>query len=155
MHEFIEPLARLIGTWRGAGVVSYPTMKSDVAYTEETTFTEVGKPFLAYTQRTWSASGQPMHTESGFLRSIGDRAVELVVAHPTGQSEIGVGEFSLGEDCLFLNTDAEVRNTATAKRVDRIVRNLTMRGDTLTYDLAMATDHVGLTSHLHAELTRS
>ena len=155
MHEHIEPLARLIGTWRGAGVVSYPTMRADVAYTEETTFAEIGKPFLVYTQRTWSESGQPMHTESGYLRSIGDQELELVVAHPTGQSELGSGEFTPGKDALFISTDAEVRNTATAKRVDRIVRSLAVRGDTLIYDMAMAMAHVGLTRHLHAELTRS
>src|SRR5699024_8755400 len=87
MHANLQPVAALVGTWRGPGNGHYPTI-TDFSYTEELTFTDVGKPFLAYLQRTWSPDGTPMHTESGFLRVPGPETVEMTLAQPTGQTEL-------------------------------------------------------------------
>lgn len=54
-------LARLVGTWRGDGFGCYPTI-ADFTYTDEITFTDIGKPFLHFVQRTW-IKGEPRHTE--------------------------------------------------------------------------------------------
>lgn len=94
-----------MGTWSGAGRGSYPTLASAFTYQEEVTFSHVGKPFLAYSQRTWSVDGQgarvPMHAESGYLRVVApkeseaDRVqLELTVADPTGLTHLYEGQAS-------------------------------------------------------------
>ena len=153
MHDSIIPLSALVGTWHGAGVASYPTM-SDFAYSDEVTFTDIGKPLLAYSQRTWTTEGRLMHVETGYLRVVGEGRVEIVVAIPSGQTELGSGEFSSDDAGVFISTDAAVQVTPTAKAVDRIVRSYRCDGGTLTYDMAMAAVGVGLTAHLHSELTK-
>lgn len=154
MHPTVEPLGKLVGTWRGNGVASYPTM-TDFPYTEELVVLDVDKPFLPYTQRTWSVEGRPAHMESGYLRVTGDGNVEIVVAIPTGQSECGAGEFSTDEAGLYVSTDATVQCTPAAKTVDRIVRSYHCTDDKVVYDMAMAAVGLGLTAHLHGELDRA
>ncbi len=153
VHPCIEPLRTLLGVWRGDGHGSYPTI-SDFDYADEWEFTQIGKPFVRFTERTHRADGTPMHTEVGYLRCVSGGRVEIVAALPTGQTELGYGEASLSDGSLSLVTDAQAQNTETAKTVDRIVRRFTVTGDALTYDMEMAAVGVGLTLHLTARLTR-
>jgi THAP4-like, heme-binding beta-barrel domain len=84
LHPELEPLAGLLGTWRGGGAGEYPTI-SPFRYGEEVRFWHVGKPFLAYAQQPWSLEdGRPLHAETGYWRAEPGGAVELVLAHPTG-----------------------------------------------------------------------
>lgn len=146
-------LARLVGTWRGDGTGCYPTI-TDFTYTDEITFTDTGKPFLHFVQRTW-IDGEPRHTETGYWRMPTPDAVEVVIALPTGQAEQGSGTCHTGTDgALVIETDSSVQNTPTAKKVDRIVRRLRVEGDRLRYELLMEAVGEGLTLHLSSGLTR-
>lgn len=148
----------LLGTWRGTGEGSYPTIEP-FAYTEEITFGHVGKPFLAYGQKTrrldpgGSADGAPLHAESGYWRP-GD-VIEVVLAHPTGLLESLSGRFipAEGGGTFELRCPA-VLTTASAVEVTATERRIVVDGDTLTYDVAMAAVGQPLTHHLSATLQR-
>lgn len=152
LHEALTPLAFLLGTWEGEGAGEYPTI-TPFRYREQVAFTHVGKPFLAYTQRTWALDdGRPLHSETGYLRHTGEGAVELVLAHPTGIVEVYAGE--VDATSLRLAT-ATVATTPTAKRVDALERNFRLDGDELTYAVRMAAVGLPLTHHLAATLRRT
>lgn len=152
LHEALAPLAFLIGTWEGDGAGEYPTI-APFAYRERVAFTHVGKPFIAYTQRTWSPDdGRPLHAESGYLRHVGDGVVELVLAHPTGIVEVSTGR--VAGTTLRLAT-ATVARSPTAKRVDALERDVSVDGDELRYALRMAAVGQPLVHHLAATLRRA
>ncbi len=90
LHPAVAHLAPLLGTWRGAGRGDYPTI-DPFEYTEEVTIGHVGKPFLAYSQRTKGADGSPLHAECGYWRPAGERGLELLIVHPSGIGEMLVG----------------------------------------------------------------
>ena len=91
LHPAVAHLAPLLGTWRGTGRGAYPTIEG-FEYTEEVTIGHVGKPFLAYSQRTKGADGTPLHAECGYWRPAGERGLELLIVHPSGIGEVLVGE---------------------------------------------------------------
>lgn len=142
-------LAALVGTWRGDGRGSYPTI-DDFSYTEELNFRDVGKPFLVYTQRTWSPSGAPMHVETGYLRPSG----EFILALPTGQAELAQGTITEIPDGLDIELSSQVLNSDTAKVVTGIERIYQLRGDVLDCEVKMSTPEVGMTTHLVSRLIR-
>ncbi len=151
LHPDVEPLAFLLGTWRGRGEGHYPTIDS-FGYVEEVTFGHVGKPFLAYSQRTRDAvTDLPLHAESGYVRPAGPGRVEWVIAQPSGIVEIDTG--TLVDQTLDLSS-ATVATSPTAKSVTAVRRIVTVQADTLTYDLEMAAVGLELQHHLRAELHR-
>lgn len=152
MHPDLAPIAFLIGTWRGEGTGVYPTI-TGFAYGEEVRFSEVGKPFLAYTQRTWALDdGRPLHAEAGYWRPQPGGRLEVVLAHPTGVTEIQEG--MVGEDRIEL-TATGIGRTGSAKEVAGLTRTFERTGpDTLRYQVAMAAAGQPLQVHLTAELHR-
>jgi len=151
LHEDLAPLAFLVGTWRGRGKGSYPTTDA-FAYDEEITFSHIGKPFLAYTQRTTHPEkGFPMHAETGFWRAGPGGHVEILLVHPTGIAEIQEGTVR-GTTVDVATTS--VTRTSTAKEVNGLERTFILDGDVLRYEVRMAAVGVPLTPHLSAELRR-
>lgn len=151
IHPDLAPIAFLLGTWRGTGAGSYPTIE-DFAYVEEIAFGHVGKPFLAYAQKTRHVVTElPLHAESGYWRPVGDNGLEVVLAHPTGLLELLVGSHDRG--VLDLRSSSVV-GTPTAKSVTEVHRRIEVSGDDLRYELSMAAVGQPLTHHLSAELHR-
>ena len=150
-----EPLRPLLGTWRGSGHGEYPTIDA-FDYTEEITFSHVGKPFVSYVQRTALAStGLPAHAESGYLRAVGDDAYEFVISSPTGLIEIDRVVVTPGSVFSIEATADAVHRTPSAKPVTALVRRIVIERDVLRYDVSMAAVGQPLTHHLRAELRRS
>ena len=151
LHPGAEPLAFLLGSWRGDGHGHYPTIES-FDYVEEITFSHVGKPWLAYQQRTRHATeDRPLHAESGYFRPVGQGRLEVVMAYPTGHVEVASGTIDGTSVQVVTSTLAA---TPTAKRVDEVTRSLRIDGDVLHYELAMAAVGEPLTPHLSATLVR-
>jgi hypothetical protein len=154
LHPGIAALAPLIGTWSGAGSGDYPTI-DPFSYTEEVVIGHTGKPFLTYTQRTRSENGQPLHAETGYLRMPAAHRVELVLAHPTGITEIDEGSVIEQEGAIVLDVHSTtIGLTASAKDVMAMRRSITVRDDELRYTVLMAAVGQPLTHHLTATLHR-
>ena len=151
LHPDVAPLAPLLGSWKGKGQGAYPGI-DDFEYLEMVTFTQVGKPFVAYTQRTRdAATGEPRHAETGYLRALGGDRGEFVIAQPSGIVEIH--DVAIGRNELSMTT-TQVVGTATAKRVDAVRRRLRIDGGDLVYELHMAAMGHPMQLHLEAHLTR-
>jgi len=153
LHPSLAPLAFLLGDWEGEGEGDYPTIDA-FTYRERLTFSHGGRPFLTYLQLTEGPGGDPMHTETGYLRvagpaSGGGHAVEMVLAQPTGVAEVLTG-LAVDHDVHLHST--RVALTPTAKRVDTTARRLRLHGGRLVVDLSMAAVGEPLTHHLHSEL---
>ena len=149
----LQPVVPLLGTWRGEGHGHYPTIR-DFDYTEELSFTDIGKPFLVYLQRTWATDGRPMHTETGYLRLPGEGRAELVLAQPTGQTELCQGTITSTADGIVLELSSTVVNSASAKQVDATERRYEVAGDRLSTRFAMAAVGQSMGNHLSSKLMK-
>lgn len=150
LHPDVEGLAFLLGTWRGGGRGDYPTIDG-FEYVEESTYGHVGKPFLTYAQKTKGPDGLPLHAEVGYLRPAGKNRAELVLAHPSGITEIQAG--AVDGQSLRLRTTS-VALTPTAKDVRALTRTLDVVGDEMHYLIEMAAVGEPLQFHLEATLRR-
>lgn len=155
LHPDVAHLSFLLGTWRGRGSGIYPTIES-FDYLEEVTFGHVGKPFLAYSQKTRHAETDlPLHAETGYLRPVGSDRLELVIAQPTGIVELHEGVFHATESGgSFALATTAVQLTASARPVDHVTRSLQIDGDVMDYQVDMAAVGEELQRHLTATLQR-
>jgi THAP4-like, heme-binding beta-barrel domain len=154
-HPAIEPLSFLLGRWEGAGVVGYPTIES-ANFGQEMSFSHNGKPFLIYSSRSWlleadGVIGRPLAMEVGFWRPQPNGSLEVLLTHPTGITEIYLGEISGTK--IEMATDAVLR-TATAKVVTAGKRLYGLIGADLGYAYDMAAVGLPLQPHLSAQLKR-
>jgi THAP4-like, heme-binding beta-barrel domain len=156
LHPDLQALAPLLGIWQGRGSGTYPTIEP-FDYLEEVAFSHVGKPFLVYAQKTRSAAdGKPLHAETGYLRVPQPGHVELVLAHPSGITEIEVGTYTADGTKIALDmTAANIGLTPTAKEVSALGRSFRVDGDELSYSLQMGAVGQPLQHHLAAVLHRN
>ena len=147
----LEPLAFLIGSWRGEGEGEYPGV-APFRYTEELSFEHVGDPFLLVTESSWTPDGAPLHFERGTLRPVGDGRVDLTLAHPIGVAEVAEG--TIEGTTVTLASTAVVRTT-TGSPVTEIERRYRRDGDELSYELDMAMEGVERTFHVRATLRQA
>ena len=151
-HPLLGQIAFLVGTWTGSGHGVYPTIES-FDYDEEITIAPLGpKPVLRYSQLTWNpGTREPMHSEIGYIRPTNDDAAELVIAQPTGITEIHSGPVS-GSRVTFRTVS--VGRAPTAKEVTTVERRIEVTGDRLDYELWMGAVGQPHQIHLEARLKR-
>ncbi|MGI9621899.1 MAG: FABP family protein, partial [Acidimicrobiales bacterium] len=119
---------------------------------EVASFSHVGKPFIAYVQRTRDAiDGSPLHSETGYLRPVGDGQAEFVIAQPTGIVEMLDVEIS---GTALLMSSAQVFGTPTAMSVDAVRRQVSVARNEMTYAVQMAAEGTSMSPHLEAVLSR-
>jgi THAP4-like, heme-binding beta-barrel domain len=172
-HPAIAPLSFLLGRWKGTGKGDYPTIES-FDFAQEVTFSHIGKPYLIYTSRSWRLATdekgelvrdehgapvrlEPLAVETGFWRPQPEGKIEVLLTHPTGITEIYLGEFR-SVTSIEMVTDAVAR-TETAKpytagkRLYGLVPSQTREGEKdLAYAFDMAAMGQPLTPHLWAVL---
>jgi hypothetical protein len=154
-HPSLAPLLFLLGRWAGVGVGGYPTIES-FQFSQEIVFSHNGKPYLIYVSRSWlldeaGVPGRPLATESGYWRPQPDGGIEVLLAHPTGITEVYLGE--LTGTRAELRTDVVAR-TVTAKAVTAGHRLYGLVGEDLAYAYDMAAVGQPLQPHLSAQLKR-
>jgi hypothetical protein len=162
LHEALQHLAFLVGTWRGGGVGGYPTIEQ-FSYEQEVAFSHDGRPFLHYASRSWilDPGGErvrPGASEVGWWRpGATPHSVEVMLAHHTGVVEVYLGEVAFTK--VELATDVVAR-TETAKEVTGFKRLYGLVGGEhsgekdLAYAVDMAAVGHPLQAHLSARLTR-
>jgi hypothetical protein len=96
-----------------------------------------------------------MHAETGFLRVPSPGRVELVLAHPTGITEIDEGTLTVAGDTIVMDLAATtIGRTASAKEVTALGRSIRVDGDELVYTVRMGAVGQPLQDHLTATLYR-
>jgi hypothetical protein len=127
-------LAPLVGTWRGAGTGSFPTM-APFAYEEEIRFEDLGGD-VAYFQRAWDwASGMVLHAEAGIWRTTDEGTVVATIAQAR-RTEVSEGTV---RDGLIELASSSTGAATGVMPVTTSKRSYRLKGDELTYEYAMAT----------------
>jgi hypothetical protein len=156
LHADLEGIGWLVGTWWGFGVGGYPTIES-FRYEQEITFSTDGRPVLRYESKTWLVDDdgnriRPAAGELGWWRpGAHPRELEVLITHPTGISEVYVGEYAFSK---IDRVSDLVARTATAKEVAAVKRLYGQVEGDLAYAIDMAAVGQPLQSHISARLQR-
>lgn len=152
MTSIDHPLGFLVGTWEGVGAGEYPSVPG-FSYVEVLEIGLSPKGFLTHSQRTRHVTeGTPMHAEMGYWRIVGAGHVELVLAHPSGVTEICEG--TVDSHVVHVRS-VLVGCASTAKPVQSLERWYSVEGDVLRYRLSMGAMGLIHQPHLVGELQRA
>jgi hypothetical protein len=151
----LVPLAWLLGTWQGVGVVGYPG-RAEAQFGQEITFSHVGQDFLVYASQTWlleadGSVGAALSLESGYWRPLGITGVELVLSSPTGFVEIYLGDVAPAK--IVMSTDVVAR-TATGENYTAGHRLYGLVESDLLWAYDRAADGHPLQAYMSARLSR-
>lgn len=158
LHPQCEPLAPLLGVWRGEGLAQYPSLLGEFPYGQQVTFAHDGRPFLIYEARAWllSPSGEvlkPAAREVGWWRVDEEEIIEVVLAHMFGICEIWYGGATT-EVSWELETSTVAR-TDSARETTEATRLYGILDDgQLAYVEERALRGLPLQPHLSAQLQR-
>lgn len=150
LHEGAKPLAFLLGTWRGTGTVRFHSI-DPTEFEEEIRFTQRGRSWLVYEQDSWRVDdGEPLHTEMGVWRMVGEDRVNIFVALTAG---VDFSEGALDGTTISL----EKTSAPMAQGIERVTsleRSYEVAGDVMNYEVRLGTERQPLQQHVTARLTR-
>jgi hypothetical protein len=155
LHPDLNPVAWMVGTWRGKGRGEYPGIEP-FEFAAEVVFNHDGRNFLNYFSRSWIIDDQgeiirPGASEAGFWRVKPNDVLEVVISHNTGISEGWVGQFDGPKIQLVLD---QGYSAPSAKVVTAGVRLYGLVEGELFYAYDMATNGHELQAHIWSSLER-
>lgn len=152
-RRHIERLAGFVGTWRGTGSASFPTIES-AEYREELRFEwNHHEALLHFEQKTWWKGDEPLHWESGFV--LADDAGGYTLANSQNNGRVEVLKGTLEESGGRLVLSLASAHFGNDPRMVASTRRFVVEGDRLQYEVAMTTTRVAAhTPHLRADLRR-
>jgi len=152
----IEKLSAFEGIWEGKGVAAFPTIVR-TEYLEELKFGFFGdEESILFEQKTWlienEKKGKPLHWESGFITAYADGTFELFNAQNSKRVEILKCEAMEVSDNV-INLKLVSKYFGNDDRMVRTERNYIVNGNSLKYEMKMATQNTPeFQIHLAAEL---
>ncbi len=155
LDQSLLGLLPFVGFWRGTGKGGFPE-DSDYDFAQEITISHDGRPFLSYESRAWviDADGRPVRPafrEVGWWRPAPSDGVEVLLAHPTGVSEVYLGRI----DGLKVELSSDVvARTVTAHEVSASRRLYGIVAGALLYAVDLAALGEPLRPHISARLAR-
>jgi len=156
LHPDLNPLAWLVGTWRGKGRGEYPGIES-FEYNHEIVFNHDGRPFLSYYSRSWIIDSEgevirPGASETGFWRVKPNNVLEVLISHNTGITEGWVGQFDGPKIQLVMD---QGYSAPSAKIVTAGGRLYGLVAGELFFAYDMAAEGKELQAHIWSSLPRS
>lgn len=144
-------LSFLIGTWRGQGEGGFPSVE-DFRYREQMTFTDAGDGVLVYREEAWDDGGEPVHSETGYLRALDDGTIDFALAYPFGVAEVMEG---FVEETKLTLASRSVGVTNHGEPVIGLTRVIEVGQGALVYETLMETPKQTMARHLRGTLTRA
>lgn len=147
-HRFLEPVTFLLGRWTGEGRGLWT---DDFTFSDDLAFEHDGRPVIWFHQRTVTPDGRPSHAECGYLRPRPGGFFDLMVAEPSGITEVLTGQVDSG--VLALESVA-IGLAPSSDHVTRVARRLRRDGEELVVELDIAVNGEPLAPHTRSVLHR-
>ena len=155
LHADLNPLAWMIGTWRGKGRGEYDGVEP-FEFAQEVVFNHDGRNFMSYYSRSWilDSNGdiiRPGASETGFWRVKENKVLEVLISHNIGITEGWLGHFDGPKIQLAMD---QGYSAPSAKVVTAGVRLYGLVEGELFYAYDMAAEGHELQAHIWSSLER-